>query len=235
MNWKHLDKSYVLFAMASSRCRYEQCIFLKKGPNGPYIQIPSRIGPPPQASSAFCCRLLGGKNELSQFGSADICKSCSLRQTHATPPAQAAPFTMHSIETPPSAMAVLHHCHIALWFACRQPDTTYHPAILHFGNVNVSQDHSFRTRHTHDQVLLTHSLEHPIQLLLCHAEQCASTCSLRLRHLPAGDILHGLDWTTLQHNIQLISAACTARSQVPHSPAAIDEAELCLSDLPSSV
>ena len=48
MNWKHLDKSYVLFAMASSRCRYEQCIFLKKGPNGPYIQIPSRIGPPPR-------------------------------------------------------------------------------------------------------------------------------------------------------------------------------------------
>ena len=78
--------------------------------------------------------------------------------------------------------------------------------------------YSYRTHESHFTVLRRYGLEHPLLLLIRHAQQLQCRLGQRTQLLLPMDILTTLDWSTLNQNLQMLHVALEV--QMPVSPSA---------------
>jgi len=84
-------------------------------------------------------------------------------------------------------------------------------------------DHSFKTGNTHLNVLKQHGLHHPLELLFHAGCKLRRTLGQRLTLVQSDDIVNTVDWTHLQHLLQLVHVTWQEQSQV-HMSIPDDEA-----------
>ena len=82
----------------------------------------------------------------------------------------------------------------------------------------LTRNHSFRTRESHQMILHRYHLEHPLHVLTRPVQQLQSLIRQRTQFLQPDDIVLTVDWSTLQQNLQLIHVALEVQA-TPHPTA----------------
>ena len=216
-----LEKSHILIDIAGTHGRKIRSQLLKRDGTHTYIEIP-------RANGSYSC--IPVKKTAEYLGT---CMSyANFEHLTFEKRVRCARITFHRLRR------WLHTPHIALthrlqlWRASVLTTLMYGllavnitmPILKRFQQVvfgmyrQLTRNHSYRTRESHQMILHRYHLEHPLHVLTRHVQQLQSLIGQRTQFLQPDDIVLAVDWSTLQQNLQLIHVALEVQA-TPHPTA----------------
>ena len=222
-----LEKSYILIEIAGTHSKKVRSSFLHQEGANTFIEIP---------------RADGTNSRIPVKRKADYLGTClsytAFEQMTFAKRVHCARITFHRLRKWLNSPHIALHYRLQLWRASVFSTLTYGllavnitlPILKTFQRFvlgmyrQLTRNHCYRTRESHQQVMHKYNLEHPLHMLLRHAQQLQSLTGQRPQTLHPSDIVLTVDWSTLQQNLQLMHAALEV--QAPMNPAADSSLEV---------